>query len=90
MRQLHWHVRPHAACSVYACELALGVWSLGYGGMGFGVWGLGLQVQSLGCGVWGFGFGDLGLGIRVRGFGIQVMVLHLLVPALLEIVVNGL
>ena len=37
--------------------------SLGFGDLGFGVWGLGFGVWGLGFRVWGLGFGGLGFGV---------------------------
>ena len=50
------------------CDLGV----LGFWGLGFTVWGLG--VQGLRFGVWGLGFWGFsvhGLGFRVLGFGVQ-------------------
>ena len=42
---------------------------MGFGVLGFGVWGSGFRVQGSGFGVWSLGFGVWGLGFRVEGLG---------------------
>ena len=50
------------------------VWALGFGGLGFRVWGLGFK----GFRVWGFGFRALSFkGFRVQGLGSRLRHIHI-------------
>ena len=48
----------------------MGFRGLGFGVLGFRVWGSGFRHLCLGFRVWGFGFRVEGLGFRVWGFGV--------------------
>jgi hypothetical protein len=57
--------------------LGFGILGFGVWGLGFGVWGLGFWVWGLGFGVWGLRFGVWGLGFGVWGFGCGLWTLGL-------------
>ena len=62
--------------------MGLGVWVLGFWGLGFGVWCLGFEVWGLGFGVGGqgLGFGVWGSECRVEGANPALSSQYSLVP----------